>query len=74
MDFLLEDGRGRLVAVEVKAGSSVAAGDVPPMRELTSRVGKRFHRGVLLYTGREIVGFGPNLHALPLQALWGQTK
>ena len=33
-------------------------------------LGKRFICGVLLYGGREAVPFGPNLHALPISALW----
>ena len=31
---------------------------------------ERFHRGVLLYTGTEVVPFGRNLHALPVSPLW----
>ena len=29
-----------------------------------------FRRGVVLYGGREVVGFEPNLLAVPVQALW----
>jgi hypothetical protein len=27
-------------------------------------------RGILLYTGTESVSFGPDLHAVPISALW----
>jgi hypothetical protein len=28
------------------------------------------HRGIVLYTGTEVVPFGRTLHALPVDALW----
>ncbi|WP_172961918.1 hypothetical protein [Thermus scotoductus] len=37
---------------------------------LAQALGPRFHRGVVLYLGRETVPFAKNLHALPLEALW----
>jgi uncharacterized protein len=33
-------------------------------------VGQRFQRGVVLYTGVELLPFGQRFHALPVQALW----
>jgi len=70
VDFLLEDSRGRIVAVEVKASSSLAGSDVAPITRLASELGPRFVRGVALYTGSEIVPFARNVHALPVSALW----
>jgi hypothetical protein len=32
--------------------------------------GRRFRRGIVLYTGAEIVPFGAGLFALPVEALW----
>ncbi|WP_172959516.1 hypothetical protein [Thermus scotoductus] len=40
------------------------------LRSLAQALGPRFHRGVVLYLGRETVPFAKNLHALPLEALW----
>jgi len=40
------------------------------LRMFSETVGNNFHRGGLFYTGTEIVPFGPNLFALPVQALW----
>lgn len=33
-------------------------------------VGKNFHRGLVLYTGKEAIPIGPRLQALPVDALW----
>jgi predicted AAA+ superfamily ATPase len=70
VDVVLEDGAGRIVGVEVKAGATVGPQDFKGLRALAEVSGKRFHRGVVFYTGMEPLPFGPRLHALPLQALW----
>lgn len=70
VDFVLEDPRGRVAAIEVKASSTASASDAAPIRKLKDELGERFVRGVLLYTGREVVPFARNVHALPISALW----
>jgi len=37
---------------------------------LQDTLGKRFRRGIVLYTGSEGISFGKNLFALPIQSLW----
>jgi len=73
VDIVLEDRRGRCVAIEVKAAASIGPGDMKGIDAFASAAGRRFHRGVLLYTGRETVPFSTNLHALPISALWRST-
>ena len=70
VDFILEDARGRLVGIEVKKTASPNDGDFKGLRHLREQTGKRFLRGILLYTGLASVAFGPNLHAVPVSALW----
>ena len=71
VDVLLEDGLGRLVGVEVKASASVASSDFSGLRALAEAVGDRFVRGIVLYTGSQVVPFGERLHAVPVSLLWG---
>ena len=70
VDFILEDARGRLVGIEVKKTASPTSGDFKGLRHLSEQTGKKFLRGILLYTGSASVAFGPNLHAVPVSALW----
>jgi predicted AAA+ superfamily ATPase len=70
VDIVLEADDGRLVGIEVKATAAVAATDVRGLTALREIAGKRFHRGVVLYTGREALPFGSDLWALPVNALW----
>jgi len=70
VDFVLEDARGRLVGIEVKKTSSPTSRDFKGLRHLSEQTGKRFHRGILLYTGSTSVAFEENQHAVPVSALW----
>ncbi len=70
IDFLLEDADGRIAAVEVKASATVGSRDVQPMKVLADELGDRFVRGVVLYTGTNVVPFDRKIHALPIDALW----
>lgn len=70
VDLVLEGPKGRLVGVEVKASSTIESGDLSGLRELASLAGAKFHRGIVLYGGTEIVPFGENLHAIPVSWLW----
>lgn len=70
IDLVLEDAKEILVGVEVKASTSVSTGDFNGLRALRDARSDTFQRGVVLYGGDEVVGFEPDLHAIPLQALW----
>jgi predicted AAA+ superfamily ATPase len=70
VDMVLEDPKGRLVGIEVKTASVVGSEDFKGLRILGELGGKHFHRGIVLYTGTEVVPFGQNLHAVPIAALW----
>lgn len=70
VDLVLERSEGRLVGIEVKAAASVGGADVRGLEALREVVGKRFHRGIVLYAGRETLPFGADIWALPLSAVW----
>ena len=70
VDWVLEDRRGRLVGVEVKASSSPSGRDFKGLRALAATVGSRFHRGIVLHTGTTAVPMGDKMWALPVEALW----
>ena len=72
VDVILEDRSRRLVGIEVKASQTVGASDFQGLRMMKTLVGDRFSCGVVLYTGKEVLPFGPGLWALPLSALWAR--
>jgi hypothetical protein len=49
------------VGIEIKASSTVAAGDFGGLRHLAERIGDDFIAGIVLYTGTQTLPFGPRL-------------
>lgn len=70
VDAVLETPDGRVVGVEVKAGSTIRTEDLSGLRNLASALGDRFVAGFVLYTGQQTLPFGEKIRALPLDALW----
>ncbi len=71
VDFVIEDGAGRLVGVEVKSGATIKAADLRGPRRLASIAGERWVASVILYDGTEPLPFSDGLWALRLATLWG---
>jgi predicted AAA+ superfamily ATPase len=70
VDWVLEDSRGRVVGIEVKATASPSSRDFNGLRAFAAAVGKRFHRGIVLHTGTTAAPMGDGMWALPVDALW----
>lgn len=70
VDLVMEEAAGRLVGIEVKKTASPTSSDFKALQHLAKQTGKKFVRGILLYTGSAHVAFAPNLHAVPVSALW----
>jgi predicted AAA+ superfamily ATPase len=74
VDIVLEDCTGRLVGIEIKAGATLGGADVRGLQAMASAAGKRWVRGVVLYTGSEVIPFAANLHGLPMSHLWSANQ
>jgi predicted AAA+ superfamily ATPase len=70
VDAVLENRQGKVVGIEVKASSTVGAGDFRGLRHLADRIGDDFVAGIVLYTGAQTLPFGPRMRAMPVGALW----
>jgi predicted AAA+ superfamily ATPase len=67
---IIEDSRGRCVAIEVKASESVSSKDAEGVRFFKEAIKQRFLQSIILYRGQEIVPFGNFIKAIPASALW----
>lgn len=70
IDFLVEDGRGRMLGIEVKAGSAVRSDDF----EHLDWFRERFRPDLVplvLNTGTEPLSFGRGRYAVPITCLFG---
>ena len=70
VDIVLEDQGGNIVGIEVKLSATLSPQDFSGLKLLREHLGKKFVRGVLIYTGNEIVPFAENLHAVPARFLF----
>ena len=70
VDVVIEDGRGRIVGVEVKASATVSGGDFSGLRRLAAGCGDRFALGLVLYDHDRGVPFGDRMAAAPVSTLW----
>lgn len=70
VDVVLEDRRGRIIGIEVKASATVKSSDFKGLRQLQEAVGDRFIRGLVLHDHDRVTPFGEKLHAAPLSLLW----
>ena len=70
VDFILENRRGKLTAIEVKASHTVGSKDFKGLRHLKETEPEYFQRDILLYSGREVVPFDADLFAVPLSMWW----
>jgi len=70
VDVVLEDTAGRIVGIEIKSAKSVGGQDFRGLQSLAEASGNSFLKGIVLYGGSEIMSFGSNLFALPIDSLW----
>lgn len=71
VDIILENRRGQVVAIDVKAASTVRGDDFRGLGHLADRLGDDLVVGIVLYTGQQTLPFGPLFRAIPISALWG---
>ena len=72
VDFVIEDRTGKVVGIEVKAAASLGSNDVRGLKALADAVGKSWIRGVVLYSGTEVIPFAADLHGVPLKSIWSE--
>lgn len=70
VDIVIENGRGEIVGIEVKASATVSTKDFSGLRHLAADAGERFVMGLILYDHENSIAFGPRMAAVPVPALW----
>jgi len=70
VDFVVEKHNGDTIGIEVKLDMSVKQEDFKGLKVLKEAVGEKFVKGIVIYTGREIVPFDDDMWAVPVCYLW----
>ncbi len=70
VDLVLDLGAGRVVAVEVKAGTVPTRKDAKHLLWLRDELGAGFARGIVFHTGPQPFELDERVWAVPIAALW----
>ena len=70
VDLVLELPNGEVVGIEVKAAATVGNEAFKGLRFLEKELGRKFKRGIVIYTGGQAVAFDRNMFAVPLHTIW----
>lgn len=70
VDCIIENASGDCFAIEVKASATIGPEDFKGINRFKTVAKDRFKVGVLLYDGDNTIGFGENMYAVPIAALW----
>ena len=70
VDFVIENRKGDIVGIEVKASSTVSKADFRGLQYLSRTCGERFRLGLVLCDHDKVLPFGDRMLAAPLSVLW----
>ena len=70
IDLIADLGRGRVVALEMKAAAPVDRSDARHLLALRDALGDRFLAGAVLHSGPGLYTLADRVHAVPLCAVW----
>ena len=70
VDLVLEDRRGRIVGIEVKASAVLRPKDLNGLRKLQEAAGDKFVHGIVLHDHDRMTPFAKKLSAGPISLLW----
>ncbi|MYH55605.1 MAG: ATP-binding protein [Acidimicrobiia bacterium] len=70
VDVIAELSGGRVIAIEIKAGSKIRSSDARHLSWLGETMQERFVGGVVLHTGPDTYRLGDRIFATPISTLW----
>jgi predicted AAA+ superfamily ATPase len=70
IDFIVEKQNGDLLAIEIKASTSVFPGDIKHIQFMQKEFPKNFIRGIVLYQGNKTICLDKDIYAMPMQSIW----
>lgn len=69
-DFVLENAQGDVVGIEVKSAKDIDKKAYSGLLELKELCGDKFKKGIILYTGNDIVPLSEKIWAVPICYFW----
>ncbi len=69
-DFILENSNGDIVGIEVKSSIDIDKKYISGLLELKEITGDKFKKGIVIYTGQDIVPLADKIWAVPVCYFW----
>jgi predicted AAA+ superfamily ATPase len=70
VDFVIESPNGDAVGIEVKLDGTINEKDWANMNILRETLGNKFLKGIIIYTGTDLIQVGRDIWAVPVNYLW----
>ena len=70
VDLVLENRKKQLFGIEIKSAATLKEQDFKGLKQLSKLAGDKFQKGIILYSGEEMLSFGDNLWAVPIANVW----
>jgi predicted AAA+ superfamily ATPase len=70
VDFIIESPDGKAVGIEVKLDGTINEKDWANMNVLRETIGNKFMKGIIIYTGTDLMQVSRNIWAVPVNYLW----
>jgi uncharacterized protein len=70
VDIVLEDQRGRIIGIEIKASATLRPNDFSGLRKLEQAAGDKFIYGLVLHDHDRITPISAKIQGAPLSLLW----
>jgi predicted AAA+ superfamily ATPase len=70
VDFIIESPNGKAVGIEVKLDGTINEKDWANMNVLQETLGNRFIKGIIIYTGTDLLQIRRNIWAVPVNYLF----
>ena len=70
VDLVLENRKKQLFGIEIKSAATLREQDFKGLKQLSKLAGDKFQKGIILYSGEEMLSFGDHLWAVPIANVW----
>jgi predicted AAA+ superfamily ATPase len=70
VDFVIENQKGEAIGIEVKLSGTIDEKDWSNMNVLENTIGSKFKKGIIIYTGTDIVQVARKIWAVPVNYVW----
>jgi predicted AAA+ superfamily ATPase len=70
VDFVIESPDGKVAGIEVKLDGTINEKDWANMNVLHETTGNRFMKGIIIYTGTDLMQISRKIWAVPVNYLW----